>query len=169
MKRSSLQTRTVATKMIWWNWRGRWSAVSLWMKRATVVFQESQGANFINMFTQSFSTHISQKCKKDNQVKQLFALLGSMRLKAERKHIDEIDPRCKEDSDGNWFSLKTVPIVLTVWQSLELKPSVSPNTTWGGKGFSQSVTWQNFWSVFLAWLLTANFQFQNKLRSRMLR
>ena len=34
----------------------------------------------------------SQKRKKDSQVKQLFGLLGSVWVKAARKHADEIDP-----------------------------------------------------------------------------
>ena len=34
-------------------------------------------------------------CKKDRQVKQLFALLGSMGVKAALKNIDEIDPKVK--------------------------------------------------------------------------
>ena len=32
------------------------------------------------------------KAQKDSQLKQLFALLGPMGVKAARKHIDEIDP-----------------------------------------------------------------------------
>ena len=32
------------------------------------------------------------KAQKDSQLKQLFALLGSARVKAARKHVDEIDP-----------------------------------------------------------------------------
>ena len=43
----------------------------------------------------SFYVRRSQKCKKDSQLKQLFALLGSAGVKAGRKHIDEIDPWCK--------------------------------------------------------------------------
>ena len=35
----------------------------------------------------------SPKAKKDSQVKLLFKLLGSACVKAERKYIDEIDPR----------------------------------------------------------------------------
>ena len=42
----------------------------------------------------SFYLRRSHKCKKDSQVKQLFALLGSARVKALRKNINEIDPRC---------------------------------------------------------------------------
>ena len=33
-----------------------------------------------------------QKRKKDSQVKQLFASLGSAHIKAAHKHFDEIDP-----------------------------------------------------------------------------
>ena len=32
------------------------------------------------------------KAQNDSQVKQLFALLGSLGVKAAHKHIDEIDP-----------------------------------------------------------------------------
>ena len=34
------------------------------------------------------------KAQKDNQLKQLFALLGYALENAGRNHIDEIDPRC---------------------------------------------------------------------------
>ena len=40
-----------------------------------------------------FYVHRSQNHQKDSQVKQLFALSGSVRAKAVRKHVDEIDPR----------------------------------------------------------------------------
>ena len=45
---------------------------------------------FHQHFTCSFYVHRSQKCKKDNQLKQLFALLGSVHVKAERKQVDEM-------------------------------------------------------------------------------
>ena len=34
------------------------------------------------------------KTQKDSQLKQLFALLGSERIKAAHKHIDEFDTKC---------------------------------------------------------------------------
>ena len=40
----------------------------------------------------SFYARSSQKRKKDSQLKQHFALLGSASVKAAHKHIDEIDP-----------------------------------------------------------------------------
>ena len=41
----------------------------------------------------SFYARRSQKGKKESQLKQLFALSGSAGVKAERKHIDEINSR----------------------------------------------------------------------------
>ena len=46
----------------------------------------------------SFYACRSQKRKKDSQLKQLFAILGSAHLKAEHKHVDDIDPRVLEPS-----------------------------------------------------------------------
>ena len=51
------------------------------------------GVNFTNMFMRSFYVRRSKKRKKDSQLKQLFALLGSVCLKDARKHVGEIDPR----------------------------------------------------------------------------
>ena len=48
---------------------------------------------FHQHFTHSFYGHRSQKCKIDSQVKQLFALLGFVCVKATCKHVDEIDPK----------------------------------------------------------------------------
>ena len=47
---------------------------------------------FHQHFTQSFYAHKSQKHNKDSQLKQLFALSGTVRVKAAGKHVDEIDP-----------------------------------------------------------------------------
>jgi hypothetical protein len=41
----------------------------------------------------SFYMRGAQKRKKDSQVVSLFKLLGSVRAKAARKHVGEIDPR----------------------------------------------------------------------------
>ena len=49
-------------------------------------------------FTCSFYARKSQKRKKDSQLKQLFAPLGSVGIKAARKHIDEIDPSFRVSS-----------------------------------------------------------------------
>ena len=49
---------------------------------------------FHQHFMSSFHAPRSQKCKKDSLVKQLFLLSGSECIKAEHKHVDEIDPRC---------------------------------------------------------------------------
>ena len=53
---------------------------------------ESRG-QFHQHFTSSFYVHRSQKRKKESQVKQLFALSGSVGVKSGRKHVGEIDPR----------------------------------------------------------------------------
>ena len=47
--------------------------------------------NFINMFMCSFDARRSHKHKKLLDLTVFFALLGSVRIKAARKHIDEID------------------------------------------------------------------------------
>ena len=56
------------------------------------VFSIPTSGQFHQHFTSSFYTFRSQKRKKDSQLKQLFALLGSARIKAAHKHFDEIDP-----------------------------------------------------------------------------
>ena len=56
------------------------------------IARETWG-QFHHYFTSSFYTSRSQKRKKDSQVKQLFALSGSVRVKAAHKHADEIDPK----------------------------------------------------------------------------
>ena len=48
-------------------------------------------AQFHQRSTSSFYVHRFQKRKKDSQVKHLFVLAGSERVKAARKHVDEID------------------------------------------------------------------------------
>ena len=47
---------------------------------------------FHQHFMSSFYARKSQKCKKDSQLKQFFALSGSVGVKAACKHVDEIDP-----------------------------------------------------------------------------
>ena len=48
--------------------------------------------NFINVFTRSFYTRRYQKRKKLLELTDFFALLGSMSVKAARKHVDASDP-----------------------------------------------------------------------------
>ena len=49
-------------------------------------------SQFHQHFTCSFYAGRSQKRQEDSQLKQLFALSGSVSVKAAHKHIDEIDP-----------------------------------------------------------------------------
>ena len=60
-------------------------------QKLTLVDQPSRG-QFHQHFKSSFYVRRSQKQKKDSQVKQLFALLGSAGIKAGHKHIDQISP-----------------------------------------------------------------------------
>ena len=55
------------------------------------VCNEATRGQFHQHFTSSFYTRRSQKCQKDSLVKQLFALLGSVSIKAASKQVDEID------------------------------------------------------------------------------
>ena len=50
------------------------------------------GVNFTNVLQAAFTCPDPKSAKKDSQVKQLFALLGSAHVKSARKHLDEIDP-----------------------------------------------------------------------------
>ena len=54
--------------------------------------RERDSVNIIKVFMSSFYAQRFQKRQKESQVKQLFALLGSARVKAACKHVDEIDP-----------------------------------------------------------------------------
>ena len=51
----------------------------------------------------NFYAHRSLKRQEDNQVKQLFALLGYVNVKAARIYVDEIDLglQCSDDSDDS--------------------------------------------------------------------
>ena len=64
--------------------------VFFWKKSS---FHSEIWGQFQQHFTSSFYSRRSQKRKKDSQVKQLLALLGSARVKAAHIHVDEIDPR----------------------------------------------------------------------------
>ncbi len=55
---------------------------------------QSAGLNFINVLHTAFYTRRAQKHKKDRQVFSLFMLLGSTSIKADRKYVGEIEPRC---------------------------------------------------------------------------
>ena len=60
---------------------------------------------FHQHFTSSFYTCRSQKRQRDSQVKQLFALLGSVSVKAAHKHVDEVDPYCVK------YCIKTIAML----------------------------------------------------------
>ena len=51
------------------------------------------GVNFTDILRAAFTRADPKIAKKDSQLKQLFALLGSAGVKAVLKHVDEIDPR----------------------------------------------------------------------------
>ena len=51
---------------------------------------------FHQHFMSSFYAPDTKSAKKDTQVQQLFALLGSAHVKALRKHVDGIDPRAEK-------------------------------------------------------------------------
>jgi len=53
--------------------------------------QLTPGLNFINVLTYSFYARRSQKRKKIDDFTASFTLLGSVRVKAVRKNVDEID------------------------------------------------------------------------------
>ena len=79
-------------------------------------------------YEQLLPTQIPKAQKKDSQVKQLFALLGSASIKAVRKHVDEIDSR--------------LPINNVIYsefsnylQPLEIKIVCCPLTPWKGSRF----------------------------------
>ena len=52
----------------------------------------SSGVNFTNNLLAAFIYKDPKSAKKDSQARQLFALLGSARVKAACKYVDEIDP-----------------------------------------------------------------------------
>jgi len=59
-----------------------------------MLFSNVARGQFHQRFTSSFCIHIHQKRKKDTRrLDCLFTLLGSLRVKAARKHVDEIDPK----------------------------------------------------------------------------
>ena len=62
---------------------------------------EEMRGQFHQHFTCSFYAPRSQKRQRDSQVKQLFAFLGSAQVKAETKHVDEIDPRRAKVGGGD--------------------------------------------------------------------
>ena len=53
----------------------------------------TSGVNFTNILFAAYTRVDPNSGIKDSQVKQLFALLGSVCIKAVHKHIDEIDTR----------------------------------------------------------------------------
>ena len=104
---------------------------------------------FHQNFTCNFFSHRSQKCKKDSQLKQLFALLGSVQVKAGHKHIDEIE---------TWMSTSCQPKVGN-WQVLHINV-YSVRTTFSQKNEWDGITMRKpcpvfpsllFWFGFLLW------------------
>ena len=83
---------------------GKWKNCGIWLNHARGSFlryhieyfhthtQHETWGQFHQHFTSSFYAQRFQKRKKDSQLKQLFALLGSAGIKAAHKHVDEIDP-----------------------------------------------------------------------------
>ena len=61
-----------------------------------VFHLRTAGVNFINKLIINFYASRSQKHKKDSQVKQLFALLGSAGVRAAHKLVDKIDHRSQK-------------------------------------------------------------------------
>ena len=67
---------------------GRVLASYITSRRKKVL--EAFGVNFTNILRNQIP-----KAQKDSQLKQLFSLLGSARVKAACEHVDEIDPWTK--------------------------------------------------------------------------
>ena len=59
-----------------------------------MLMKSTPGVDFTNILHAAFTCTDPKSAKKDSQAKQLFALSGSVRVKAGRKHIEEIDPWC---------------------------------------------------------------------------
>ena len=62
-------------------------------------YSNKPGINFTIILQAAFTHADPKSAKKDSQVKQLFALLGSASVKAACKHVDEIDPRRRCSND----------------------------------------------------------------------
>ena len=82
-------------------------------------------------YKQLLRTQIPKSAKKDSQVKQLFALLGSASVKAAHKHGDEIDPMLLAGKSPiltcgeNWFfPLPKNPDTVSLWHVLSNKALV---------------------------------------------
>ena len=65
--------------------------LNLWAKERFLFIKNDISCQFDQHLTGSFYAPRSQKHNKDSQFKQLFALLGSVGVKAVGKHVDEID------------------------------------------------------------------------------
>ena len=57
-----------------------------------LVILARPGDNFTNILRAAFMRTDPKSATKGSQLKQLFALFGSVPVKAARKHVDEIDP-----------------------------------------------------------------------------
>ena len=77
---------------------------------------------FHQHFTSSFYAHRSQKRQKDSQVKQLFALLGSVSIKAARKHVKDLSTLSFKDAmQYHWpMSLCVMASILRIQNSPEM-------------------------------------------------
>ena len=65
---------------------------SFFSENKSIFLTENRGQFHQRVYVQLLHAQIP-KAQKDSQVKQLFALSGSLRIKAVPKHVDEIDPR----------------------------------------------------------------------------
>ena len=88
-------------------WNSSFFAETKQSLNSTRTFHIVSRGQFHQHSTNSFYAQRSQKRITDCQVKQLFALLGSVCVKAASKHVDEIDPRSSSSSQpGFWPAIK---------------------------------------------------------------
>ena len=73
------------------HWGKHMRKCQVWMRLKWQYYCGPPGVSFINILHAAF-TCADPKSAKNSQVKQLFALLGSVHVKAVRKKGDEIDP-----------------------------------------------------------------------------
>ena len=69
------------------------SWAKIWIASFRSALNASKGQFHPRVCTQLLRMQIP-KAQKYSQLKQLFTLLGSASIKAARKHVDEIDPKC---------------------------------------------------------------------------
>jgi len=56
------------------------------------MISQQTGVNFTNVLCAAFTLTYPQSAKRHWRLESLFSLLGSVRVKVARKHVDEIDP-----------------------------------------------------------------------------